>query len=108
MTLLLLGCLARVPKADVLYEWSESHQAGAHTLEQIGTDREVFRSTCGECHLPPAAKWFETDEWPKIVERMNTRHDAGVDDATREQVLRYLDLAHAWDASVREERRGKK
>jgi hypothetical protein len=105
--LLLLSCLARVPKADVLHAWSEMDHAGQRTFEQIASDREVFRAACGECHLPPAAKWFDPDEWPKIVERMRTRHDADVDDATREQVLRYLALAHDWDAAVRAEKRAK-
>jgi hypothetical protein len=109
MTLLvLLSCMPRVPKADVLYTWSEAHHAGARSLEDIDRDRVVFRETCGECHLPPAARWYSMDDWPRIVEKMRTREHAKFDDATREQVLRYLHLAHAWDAAVRADKRATK
>ena len=105
MTFLLLACLARAP--HVTPEVLAVAAAPPESEAALASSRETFVAVCGECHLLPAPKWHSSDEWPHVVEKMRTKHDAEFDDAQKAQLLAYIDMVVAWDANTRAARKAK-
>jgi hypothetical protein len=100
MTLaVLLACIPRAPQItpEVLAVGGAPPEAEASLV----VSRETFVAVCAECHLLPAPKWHSSDEWPDVVEKMRTKHDAEFSDAQKEQLLAYIDFVVAWDAKTR-------
>jgi hypothetical protein len=61
---------------------------------------EAVRSECGECHIAYPPQMLPQRSWRKLFDGLPDHFDEqlSLDDATKEQVLRYL-LDHAADAS---------
>ena len=102
---LLLACLAKAPKIspDVLADAGVPPESEA----TLTTSRETFVAVCTECHLLPAPKWHSSDEWPRVVDKMRTKHDAEFSDAQKAELLAYIDMVVAWDANTRAARKAK-
>jgi len=105
MTFLLLACLARAP--HVTPEVLAVAGAPPESEATLASSRETFVAVCAECHLLPAPKWHSSDEWPIVVDKMRTKHDAEFSDAQKAELLAYIDMVVAWDANTRAARKAK-
>ena len=82
--------------------------AGVEHLErwsEIRTARKgeaLFQKTCSRCHdLQRIAKPRRVQDWEEIVERVARKSDSGIDDATREAITTYLQVANGYFTGYR-------
>ena len=101
---ILFACVNRVPQVtDDVFTLSQTVLPD-ESREALSEDRATFAATCSKCHLLPAPRKHSREEWPRTIDKMRTKHRAKVSPDAEAHILRYMEVAIAWDAKVREER----
>ena len=66
----------------------ERAKASGGSAEALARGRQTFTTQCNKCHALPDPNGEGADAWPTILAEMSKR--AGLSDAEREDVLRYV------------------